>query len=325
MSPLYSTIRRLAVVAVGAGVIACAEPPPRPPVLWTPSDIRAVPASFYEQLLAGQKTRGLTLKIFNTGRIRARGLVVSSIKSWDAKVRLDVPVFLIGHPAQGWILFDAGISAETARGLNEARRGFPFRYESSPGQDAASQLARAGVPAGSVRWLIFSHLHEDHAGLARSFPNATRVVSRREWEASGVRRAQETQTVSREGEAPPRVVDLSTAPAWGAFEHAADLFSDGSIFLVELAGHTRGSMGAWINLDGGPALLAGDAALVIDNYFDRALPVEKMVEDLPEFWRSIHRMRAMQEAIPRLVIFPGHDLSPRTLAPRDDMPLAPFP
>ena len=88
-----------------------------------------------------------------------------------------------------------------------------------------------------------------------------------------------------------------------------------------MPGHTAGSIGAWLNLDGGPALLAGDAAWVVDNYMDMALPIDRGMSDPRAYRRSLETIRAMQEALPRLVVFPGHDLTSRKLSDRDDLPL----
>ena len=102
-------------------------------------------------------------------------------------------------------------------------------------------------------------------------------------------------------------------------------FNDGTIFLVDLAGHTAGNMGAWLSLDEGPVLLAGDASWILDNHQDLALPLKFHIYDLAQYWRRLYQMRVMQEALPRLVIFPGHDLAPLKLQPRGDVTLAPFP
>ena len=46
------------------------------------------------------------------------------------------------------------------------------------------------------------------------------------------------------------------------------------------------------------------------------------MRDPADYRRSLEMLRVMQEAVPRLVIFPGHDLTPRKLTDRRDLPLA---
>lgn len=285
---------------------------------------------FLEELIVHRKASGVTMTVFNTGSVRARGASVSSMKSWSAKVRLDVPVFLIRHPTQGTVLFDTGLSTSSAKRLNSLLTGLAATFDSASGQDAASQLKAFGVDPSTVSWVILSHLHLDHAGSVDLFPNATVVVSKKEWEAQKARMslkrsAREFDPAAHEGRLKLKLVGFDGAKPLGTFDRAVDLFEDGALFLIDLPGHTPGSIGAWVNLDGGPVLLAGDASWIVDNHMDLALPAARAIGDLDAYGRSLHAMRAMQEAVPRLVIFPGHDLTPRVLSGRPDLPLAVFP
>jgi len=45
------------------------------------------------------------------------------------------------------------------------------------------------------------------------------------------------------------------------FTRSHDLFGDGSVVLVDLAGHTPGSVGVLLHTSAGPVLLAGDGRL----------------------------------------------------------------
>ena len=117
---------------------------------------------------------------------------------------------------------------------------------------------------------------------------------------------------------------MDEQPSFGPFIHAMDLFGDGSIYLSDLAGKTFGSMGVLVMLDGGPVMLTGDAALVIDNYLDLALPLKSQVEDLGLFWRSLHMLRALREAVPLTAIVPGHELRALKILMRADAKLREF-
>ena len=95
--------------------------------------------------------------------------------------------------------------------------------------------------------------------------------------------------------------------------------------LLDLAGHTVGSMGLWLNLDSGPVLLTGDAAWVVDNYRDLSLPITWHIFDVRRYWRRLIAIRRTQESAPELLIFPGHDLGPVRGARREGIALAPWP
>ncbi|MBI4422830.1 MAG: MBL fold metallo-hydrolase, partial [Elusimicrobia bacterium] len=208
-----------------------------------------------------------------------------------------------------------------------ALTGLVVGFESEPRLAASAQLARDGVAAEDVRWIVLSHLHADHAADLAAFPKATVIVSKREWEDQKRRAAakpgpKEFDPAAWEPRLRLRLVDLEGEQPYGAFDHGVDLFSDGAVILTALPGHTAGSMGAWVNLDGGPVMLAGDAAWVVDNVMDLALPHARGMQDPAAYRRSLEMLRAMQAAMPRLVIFPGHDLTPRKLSDRTDLPLS---
>ena len=84
-----------------------------------------------------------------------------------------------------------------------------------------------------------------------------------------------------------------------------------------------GNLGLWANLDSGPVLLAGDASWVMDNFQDRALPLPQTMMDSKQYWRTLNMIHQMQQAVPQLVVFPGHDLLPLKLQPKPDIVLEP--
>lgn len=298
------------------------EPPP------PPTDIREVPHTFALGMISGRKARGVSMEVFNTGIVRVRGEAVSAMKSYHAKLRLPVPAFLIRHSEAGLILVGTGLSPDKARRPESALAAitpYSFRYRQRRGRDIVSRLKAAGVDPALVGLVVLTHWGPETAGMADAFPGAEVVVSRAEWDWRKAREAE-----GAPGPLPPsdfekrlklRFVDVHNAPAFGAFDNGHDLLGDGSVFLVSLPGRSPGAIGVWANLDGGPALLAGGAAFVVDNVLDLSLPVKDAISDLEEYWRSLHILKRMRESVPRLVVVPAHDLSPLRLALRKDIPV----
>ena len=296
-------------------------------------DSQAISPSFALDQATHRPENGLTVRVYNTGSLVVRGGAVSSRKSWTSKTRLDIPAFLIKHPKQGYVLFDTGLHPDMAvdPGKRMGRLNhFFLPFETKRRQDVVSQLAADGISAEQVRWVVISHLHIDHVGMIDAFPQATVLVDRREWQAQKEKQAKkrdqrELDPEALEGKIHLRLVELSSAPSYGAFDHGVDLFHDGTLFLVDVAGHSPGTMGLWASLDEGPVFLAGDASWVLDNHRDLAMPLTFRIFSTLQYQRRLRQMKSLQEAVPRLVIFPGHDLQPLTLQPRRDISLALFP
>lgn len=311
----------------GGGTVT---PPKAPKPAPAPKDIPAIPRSFALEQTTRRRVDGLKMRVINTGSAVVRGGAVSSMKSWMSKTKIDVPVFLIKHPKQGYVLFDTGLPPQIAEDPGKYMGRFNHffvPFEQKKGQDAVAQLAAIGVKAEDVKWVVISHLHFDHAGMITAFPAATVLVDKREWNQQKLKKGSGfIDPADVESRIHLQLVDLSSAPSYGSFDHGRDLFKDGSVFLLDLAGHTAGNMGLWASLDEGPVLLTGDASWILDNHQDLALPIKGHIFDLDQYWRRLYEMKYMQEALPRLVIFPGHDLQPLTLQPRPDVTLvAPLP
>jgi glyoxylase-like metal-dependent hydrolase (beta-lactamase superfamily II) len=166
-------------------------------------------------------------------------------------------VGLFIHPVEGPVLFDTGYD----EAFFQATTPFPqrlYRWLTPPtitGEGSASaQLARFGVAAADVRWVILSHFHGDHIAGLHAFPEARIACSRQGLEtarrggdaralAGGVLRALIPADIDARlthFEDRPRV---ALPGAFRPFEEGADLFGDGSILAVPLPGHCPGHWG----------------------------------------------------------------------------------
>jgi len=301
--------------------LAMLTPPP------PPQGIRKITLSFSVDVVNSRRAKSVMMEVFRAGRIRVRGEAVSSLKSYHSKIEMDVPVFLVRHSSAGLILFGTGLSPQKKRrkeNILDTFLPYAFKYRLKRKQDIVTQLARAGVAADEIKWIFLPYLDIDTAGMIDSFPEATVVASRAEWE---YRRSTEKPGISSNFYDPSvlekivkvELADVGLAPAFGSFENGLDFFNDGSLFLVSLPGRTPGNVGLWANLDEGPVLLTGGATYVVDNYLDRALPVKGKLKDLEDYWRSLHIIRTMRKSMPRLQIFAGSDLSSLAVPIRNDL------
>lgn len=174
-------------------------------------------------------------------------------------------VFLYDSDEGRRVLFDTGYATgpwHTGWRGRAYRRLLPPRV--SEVDDIAVRLAADGVDPASVTHVVLSHLHPDHVGGVRRFPEATFVLSEGH---ERTLRSPHLRTGVLPGLIPewfPRAARVVVQD--DAFErvniggvelHAHDLLGDGSYLVVDLPGHADGHLGALIE---SRVLLAGDAA-----------------------------------------------------------------
>lgn len=276
-----------ALGALAAGVFLAWWIPYRPiPV------VGAKPAAGPYALPAAQA--GLRLHVFNTGANRMSPLLVGANPPWRP-----ASAFVIEHPREGLVVFDLGLSQAVAQ-QGEAALGVPMRWlfksRGRVGRTLEAQMRETGLEPSAVRWVIVSHLHADHLGAAPAFVTATFVGGAG---ASGHRFDTIVQPRWRD-------IDFARGEPLPPFDRAVDLFGDRSVLLIQGGGHTPEDVMALLALPGGPALLAGDA--VVHREWLRSDDVERVATDPARAADVRNQVRALVDAVPELVLLPGHDL-----------------
>ena len=163
---------------------------------------------------------------------------------------------LLKH-AQGWMLWDTGISdavADMPDGLPPSVPGATHWYRT---KTLASQLKALGVKPGDLRYVAISHTHPDHVGNVELFPGVPVLIQRAEYDwAFG----KEPKPFKAEHE----VVKL---------EGDKDVFGDGSVVLLSTPGHTPGHQSLLLHLpQTGWLVLSGDAVHFKSNWDARRVP-----------------------------------------------------
>ena len=248
---------------------------------------------------------------------RALGLGVPR----DSYDEVPVQSFLVDHPGAGPVLIDTGFHGSVAIEPGQAMGrfgGLLFKgVHMEPNQAVPSQLRGLGVAPESVKTIVMTHLHSDHASGISHFPEATFVISEPEWRAarkggqlSGYIRRQFDHAFDY------RLLDFDGAGAssFATFGRALDLFGDGSVMLVFTPGHTHGHLSVVLRMESGEALITGDAAYTRRTISESHLPYR--MDDEHRFRRSLREIQLYSEQTPGALIVPGHDMAFwRTLAP----------
>ena len=238
------------------------------------------------------------LAIFRTGGVRLRkATFVSWLTPAEQDELIDIPVWsaLLRTP-EGVILFDTGVHPVHVE-RPDATFGPRASLQVTMTTDDAivSRLAALGVTPDDVTVVVNSHLHFDHAGNNRAFPNATFIV-------------QGDQLAYAKGKASfPAIYwddpGLRYMPASGRARVAA------GVEVVPTPGHAPGHQSLVVDLaETGRLVLCGDAAFTRAN-LERG---ETPAQDPAAATESLALIRSLvHDDLERA--FPSHD--PTTFRP----------
>ncbi|NNC13659.1 MBL fold metallo-hydrolase [Planctomonas sp. JC2975] len=210
----------------------------------------------------------VTLTAFRQVRREVATPTVADGLRHPARVGNAMTSFLVRHPDAN-ILVDPAICDDVHHRVLPQLPA-PLRALVAPPASVAStqsSLRDAGLSFADIEFALPTHLHWDHVSGLVDAPEIPIRVTEREWRwamagvlapAGVARRA----LVGREVD----YYDLDGPPLLG-FARSHDLFGDGSVTVLDMSGHTPGSVGFLLHLDDGRgtgrphwALLVGDAA-----------------------------------------------------------------
>jgi N-acyl homoserine lactone hydrolase len=137
----------------------------------------------------------------------------------------------------------------------------------APSSSLVDQLAQLHLSPQQITFVGISHYHGDHVGQVASFPQATLLIGKGDWEAlndpkpnPGVSPANFAHWISGGGKVEPLIGDK-------------DVFGDGSVIMLSTPGHTPGHHSLLVKLkDKGNVLITGDLAHFRENYDSNGVP-----------------------------------------------------
>lgn len=227
-----------------------------------------------------------------------------------ARVLSSMTTFLVRHPSATFLIDPAICDGIRDRVLPQLPQ--PMRAVVTPPPDVISvtdSLDDLDVLPSDIDFALPTHLHWDHVSGLVDLPHVPIRTSRAEWNwAMGgsrapqgvVRRPLENRAVT--------FYDLDGPPVL-TFERSHDLFGDGSVVLVDMSGHTPGSVGVLLHLgEGDWALMAGDAVWHLLQV-ERVRPTGSFPGRLTDLdrvgaMRTVRRLAALDR---RIAIVPTHD------------------
>jgi N-acyl homoserine lactone hydrolase len=171
-------------------------------------------------------------------------------------IQLTFSCYLVKH-GNDYLIWDTGNPAAT--GASPA--------PTAPKSSLVEQLAQLHLNPSQITFVGISHYHGDHVGQVASFPEATLLIGKGDWEVlndpkpnPSVNVANFAHWISGGGKVEPLPGDK-------------DVFGDGSVIMLTTPGHTPGHHSLLVKLkDKGTVLISGDLAHFRENYDSNGVP-----------------------------------------------------
>ena len=170
----------------------------------------------------------------------------------DLKLQFIYSCYLIKHGDE-YLLWDTGHAMTTPN--------------VAPKVSLVDLLAQINVKPEQIKYVGISHYHADHTGQVGSFPKATLLIGKGDWDAIN---------------SPKPIFGVNFAPFeyWtkgeGKVEQVPldkDVFGDGSVIMLYTPGHTPGHHCLLVKLPQmGPVVLSGDLMHFRENYDTNGVP-----------------------------------------------------
>jgi len=221
---------------------------------------------------------------------------------------------LIQHP-KGTFVFDTGLGSEINGQFHDHfscidRQLFKFTKLLS----LKETLIKNRFSPDSIDFIIPTHLHFDHASGIEDFPNATVRTTKEEYDYAFSKEASTPAFIKEQYDADfinCKFMDFSTTD-YEIFKESYDIFNDGTVILVKLPGHTKGSIGMFVNLKSDTRyFFTGDLTWAAEAFSipaeKHAIPRNKVDVNREKVKETIVMIHHLIQNKNRIILIPAHD------------------
>lgn len=219
--------------------------------------------AFYTQ--GGLKLKNWTIKVLFFGKIN--GPKANATPGIDADLVMDFPYL-------GWLLQDGQQNVLVDTGISEKFIVDGKAWGNLPAKGGRSYveaaLVKEKVKPEDISMVLYTHLHNDHAGSCDLFPKARHITQRDEWKEL----LDPLPSMKIRKDYDPGLIPVLAGINLEKIDGDIDI-ADG-IKLMKTPGHTKGSQTVGVNTAKGLYYIVGDIFLLTHNAF----PYMKEITDI---------------------------------------------
>ena len=232
---------------------------------------------------------GVKLHLLDFGYNMADNSIFIAGENPGKRVRVPIMGCYIDHP-KARILVDTGVSDPRQTAAVECQ------YVGTTETNAVGQLKKLGVDAASIDYVIITHLHWDHGGGIKLFPNAKVLVRREELMEAFVPVVKGDMNYHR--------VDFDDESIkWEFLQNGVDHELLDGVTLLSVTGHTAGTQNVLVRTSEGPVIYASDSVYWYRNWNENRIP--GICYSVPEWLNAVAKMKAING----VTMIPGHEPS----------------
>lgn len=268
----------------------------------------------------------MKLELLKVGHCFHPEAIVTRGGSWKAQ-QFPAVVGLLTHPTQGHLLFDTGYASH----FLHATQPFPQRFyrwltpmHLPPVETLHQQLRARNIDPHDIRGIVISHFHADHIAGLHDFPHARFYCSKDAFHAFTRRKGMAALLKGELAALIPsdfarRAIFFEDCPKvtlpkhYAPFQHAFDLFNDGSSYIIPLPGHAAGHVGLLIpNPHRSPEkslFLVADACWTHSAMEKNKTPhpiAHLILDDKHAYYDTISRLAQLHHHNGQIQIIPSH-------------------
>lgn len=217
---------------------------------------------------------------------------------------------VLEHPVHGTFLIDFGVahafSSPETNPVHSSLLAHTLNLDQLEVHHSTKQWLE-DHPRIAIQGVFLTHMHLDHVmGVPDLAPHTPLFASPHETDETRLEHFFTQDVIDAMLEGKPPILTWRFAPDRAhLFEGVQDVFGDGQMFALRTPGHTAGHTSYLVRTRGGPILLTGDVAHTAWGW-EHCVAAGSYNKDRARGQRSFEQLKHLEELVPELTTWPGH-------------------